>query len=70
MKTILTALLAKLMEIVLGMLSGEEMKKFCDFVLDKIEEYAIKSDNKVDDAVVLPLCKLIRSVFDISEYDT
>ena len=62
-------LIAKLIELLLGLLTPELLKKVTDQILDAIEDATINSENTMDDKVVLPLCKLIRNTFDISDDD-
>lgn len=69
MKQIGITLLTKFMEVILGMLAGDELKRFADFMLDKVEEFAKKSDTKIDDATVLPLCALLRKVFSVPDFN-
>ena len=42
---------------------------FIDAGLDYIEDAVIASENKIDDAVVLPACKLVRTVLNIPDND-
>jgi len=62
-------LLSNLVNVMLGMLSPELLKKFVDLLLDFIEDTVQKSENKIDDAMVLPLCKLIRTTFGVPDND-
>lgn len=40
-----------------------------DYLLDKVEEYVARTDNKIDDAVVLPVIKGLRILWDIPDND-
>ena len=62
-------LIAKLIELLLGMLTPELLKKVVDKMLDIIEDAVVSSENLVDDKIVLPLCRLIRDTFDIPDND-
>jgi len=62
-------LLSNLINVVLGMLTPEMLKKFVDLLLDFIEDTVQNSENKLDDAIVLPLCKLIRATFGVPDND-
>lgn len=64
-----SALIAKLIEIIIGMFSPDLLKWFVDKLLDLIEEAVIKSEGKLDDKIVLPLCSMIRETFDIPDND-
>lgn len=62
-------LIAKLVEVVLTLLSDKVMKQVVDAFLDLIEDAVENSENKVDDAVVLPICKRIRETFNVPDND-
>jgi hypothetical protein len=53
----------------LSLLTPELLKIFADQVLDFAENYVTGSKSSVDDAIVLPLCSLIRRSFDIPDND-
>jgi hypothetical protein len=53
----------------LAALQPEVLKKAVDGLLDIIEDAVAASENKVDDQVVLPMCKLIRTTFNIPDED-
>ena len=55
--------------ILLGFLTQEQLKSFADAILDLIENTVQKSETKVDDEIVLPLCSLIRAAFNIPDND-
>lgn len=40
-----------------------------DYLLDKVEEYVASTDNKIDDAVVLPVIRGLRILWDIPDND-
>jgi len=65
MINILTYLLPGLLKI----LSPETLKKGVDALLDVVENSVEKSENKVDDMIVLPLCKVIRDTFGVEDND-
>ena len=51
------------------MMTKDRLERFADFILDFIEVEVEESKNKYDDAVILPLCKLIRDTFNIEDND-
>lgn len=51
----------------LKLLTPEVLKDAVDAMLDKIEDAVTDSDNTIDDALVLPLCKIIRDTFNIPD---
>ena len=61
----------KLIAMLIGMavkrMDGDSFKKFADMALDFVEDYVAKSATPYDDAVMLPLCKTIRTAFDIPD---
>lgn len=60
-------ILAKLISLIVGMLTPALLKKFADMVLDFVEDYVEGTESTVDDAIVLPICNMIRTAFDIPE---
>ena len=62
-------LVVQLIKILLGLLSEDLLKKFADTVLDFAEDKVLGSKSEVDDALVLPLCSMIRKTFDIPDND-
>jgi hypothetical protein len=59
----------QMLPLLFSMLTPELLRRGVDALLDVIEEAVEKSPNKIDDIVVLPLCKLIRNTFDIPDED-
>ena len=53
----------------LKMLTPELVVKFIDMVLDFFEKFVLGTASKVDDAVVLPICDLLRETLDIPDND-
>ena len=62
-------LLTHLISILIGSLNSEMLKGFVDVILDYVENYVQTSETKIDDAIALPLCQLIRNTFDIPDND-
>ncbi len=63
-------LIAKLIGILITkLLTPELLRKLADSVLDFAEEYVLGSASEVDDEMVLPLCSMIRTTFDIPDTD-
>lgn len=54
-------------EQLIGKLDPESVKDIIDSILDKIEDKVETSENKIDDATVLPLIKLLRSAASIED---
>ena len=66
MKTRLVEMLVSLVTI---MADPKLLKEFADMVLDWAEDMAVKSENTLDDKIVLPLCAKIRETFNIEDND-
>jgi len=47
----------------------DKLREWADMGLDAIEDAVADSPNKIDDAVVLPMCKIVREGFDIVDND-
>lgn len=62
-------LITMLISLILQLFTPELLKSFADTVLDWVEDKVLGSASKVDDALVLPLCNMIRSAFDIPDND-
>ena len=63
-------IISLIIENLLTLLPAEQVRKACDMGLDKIEELVEKSENKFDDAIVLPIIrKAIREPFGIEDND-
>jgi len=60
-------LFGMLINILLSVLTPELMKDFADMALDFVEERVLGTKSKVDDALVLPVCAMIRKTFDIPD---
>ena len=56
-----------LIKALLSMLTEERLREFADRLVDLIEDVVSKSDNKWDDAVILPLCALVCKTFDVED---
>ena len=65
MQRLIIALLMKLLEL----LTPDVLKKAVDAALDAVEDAVAESENKIDDQVVLPMCKLIRNTFNVPDDD-
>lgn len=66
---IITHLLGKLIEKALDKISTEEGKAAIDGVLDRLEDWILDTENKVDDITMLPIAKFIRRIADIPDND-
>lgn len=64
---------AKVLQYVISILfqflTADMLRQFADMVLDFIENTVAKSETKVDDQIMLPLCDLIRSSFNVPDND-
>lgn len=60
-------LITTLISMVIRTLDEEKMKKLADVILDFVEDKVEESSTKWDDAVILPLCKMVRNAFGIEE---
>ncbi len=63
------SIIIKLFTLVLEQLNSDVLKKVIDTGLDVVEDKVAQTPNKIDDAIVLPLCKKIREAFDIPDND-
>ena len=64
-----TILIQQLVSALVVMMSPEILKKGLDALLDTIEEAVGKTENTVDDIVVLGICQQIRRAFDVPDND-
>ncbi len=64
-----TILIQQLVSALVVMMSPEVMKRGLDALLDAIEEAVGKTENRVDDIVVLGICQQIRRAFDVPDND-
>ena len=58
-----------LMSMILENLPEEAVKKILDKMINVVEEHVESTENKIDDALVLPTCAFIRNIFAISDND-
>ena len=68
-KEMVQKIVIQLFTIILSQLKPETLKEVVDKGLDIIEDKVAQSPNKVDDAIVLPLCKKVREAFNIPDED-
>ena len=64
-----TILIQQLVSALVVMMSPEILKKGLDGQLDTIEDAVGKTENTVDDIVVLGICQQIRRAFDVPDND-
>jgi hypothetical protein len=62
-------LITTLIGLILKMLTPELLKSFADTVLDFVEDKVKGTESTVDDAIVLPMCDMIRAAFNIPDND-
>lgn len=62
-------LLGMLIAMAVKRMDADTFKQFADMALDFVEDYVEKTPTSYDDAVVIPLCKTIRTAFDIPDND-
>lgn len=55
--------------LILSLLSKEDAKELIDTLLDKVEDKIAATENKIDDAVVLPLINKVREILDVPDGD-
>lgn len=51
----------------LSLLNKAQGKEIIDTLFDKIEEMVERSENKIDDAVILPLINKAREILDVPD---
>ncbi len=66
-KLLLALFLTILKQIFKAALDGETQKKFVDAVLDSVEAFVKKTDNTLDDDMIVPLIKSIRENFNVPQ---
>lgn len=62
-------LLDMLISTLLGMMSQDVLKEFANTVVTFVEKQVKLSPNKIDDAIVLPMCTMVRKAFDVRSAD-
>ena len=62
-------LVTQIINLLLGLVNKEQYKLIVDKLIDAIEDVVEKSDNKIDDALVLPLCVKLREILDVPDND-
>jgi len=62
-------IIAKLIELLLGMLSPELLKRAVDMILDIFEDMIAETENQLDDKIILPILGMIRETFNIPDED-
>jgi len=62
-------LISQIINIILTLLPKDKFKELVDALLDKIEDMVANSENKIDDAIVLPLCAKVRELLDVPDND-
>ena len=62
-------LLGTILPLMLSALPADFIKTLLDTLLDTIEDTVAKSESDIDDAIVLPMCKLIRESLNIPDND-
>ena len=69
MRNVSTKIISALVHAVLSMLDPEMLRGFIDAGLDFIEDYVGKTENEVDDSIVLPACALLRKAINCPDND-
>ena len=67
--TLQSILIQQLLTVLITQLSPEVLKMSLDKLLDIVEEAVGKTENTVDDIVVLGICQQIRRAFDVPDND-
>jgi len=62
-------LVLRIIVYLIAQVSMNKLDRFADLLLDFIENTVQKSDTKIDDRILLPLCELIRETFKIADND-
>ena len=62
-------LIAALISALFKILTPELMKEFVDRLLDWVEDRVAGSASTVDDRILLPICSMIRTAFDVPDDD-
>ena len=58
-----------LIEILKIVFTPERLREYGDDLLDLVEKIVKNSDNKIDDALVLPMIEVVRRAFHIEDGD-
>lgn len=66
-KLLLALFLTILKQIFKAAIDGETQRKFVDAVLDAVEAFVKKTDNTLDDDMIVPLIKSIRENFNVPQ---
>ena len=61
------AIIVKLIEMLLKLLTPEMLRMVADKILDFVEEKVEDTGTTIDDKLVLPIIKMIRDTFDIED---
>lgn len=56
-----------LIKALMTLATEERLNRIADKILDLAESEVLKTANKYDDAVVLPLCAMLRNAFNIKD---
>ena len=62
-----TKLIGMLVSLLMKTLTPDLLKSFADMVLDFVEDKVKGTKSPVDDAIILPICSMIRGAFDIPD---
>ncbi len=54
---------------ILETMTPEIIERLGDVIIDFAEDAVSDSRNKYDDAIIIPLCNMVRSAFDIKDDD-
>ena len=65
----LTSILLTIIPQLLELLTPDVIREGLDAFLDIVEDRAVDSTNKIDDALVLPICKVFRFTLNIPDND-
>jgi hypothetical protein len=69
MEGIKAQLMAALVGMIMKMLSPDLLKQFIDMALDFVEDKVLGTASTIDDAIVLPICNMIREAFNVPDND-
>ena len=65
----MNSLITQIVTMILSLLTKEQGKKLLDKLFDWIEDMVADTENKIDDAVILPLVNKARDILDVPDND-
>lgn len=62
-------MISMLISLIMSVLTPDLLKSFANMVLDFVEDHVVGTKSTIDDHLVLPVCDMIRSTFNIPDND-